>query len=200
MARATSARWSRRGTDAGRDQLDFLRQRAPEHLDLERRTDEPAQPARDGEFRNPPDLRSDIRHGADAREVRRVETREHRHSQHERHGTAERARGFLCRPLRGPHHGRATARVHREHPHVELHRGLDGFGDGGRDVVKLEVEKDLASRRANPPHNIRPFRGEKFLADLERADRRREFGRELERRASVRHVQRDDDGIVHRRD
>ena len=56
--------------------------------------------------------------------------------------------------------------------HLDAQSGcLDGrFGDRVGNVVKFQVEKNLAAEMLNQTHRLRPGMGKELLADLEHAD------------------------------
>ena len=64
-----------------------------------------------------------------------------------------------------------TARsMNVEHFDAQAGRFDGRFGDGVGNIVKLEIEKNLAAEFLNQPHRLRPGMGEQLLADLEHAD------------------------------
>src|ERR1039457_5232802 len=87
--------------------------------------------------------------------------------------------------------------MNREHLHVESRGRGDGSGDGVRDVVKFEVQKNGRARVAHAADDVRPGAGEKFAADFECADGRRDFMGELQSLFRRWQVERGDDRISH---
>ena len=108
-------------------------------------------------------------------------------------GAALRRRGVGDRLARGGEHRAAAGGVNVQHPDAEPRRRGASLRDGVRDVVELEIEKDVEAALDHPAHGLGPGDDEELLADLERARRRIEPVGERQRVHRVGEVERDDD-------
>jgi len=79
-----------------------------------------------------------------------------------RKNTAIWTSGVYCRL----HHHEPTGRVHRRKANTHRCNVPHRPGDGVWNVVKLEIEKHIASGIAKPLHDVRTRRGEELAANL----------------------------------
>lgn len=90
-------------------------------------------------------------------------------------------------------HLTAATQVHRQHLHAEIAGCTDCFRDRVRNVVQLQVEKNLCAGREDAAHYLRSAGGVKLQPNFEKGDIAAELLDELQRFTRGRHVERHDD-------
>ena len=185
MIRAWSSLLAAGGPDAGRDQLETGAERRAQRRRFDRRADHAVEPALRGESREPaapaaaaPSCTPVSRRSASTRLVSTVTAI----SSGARPCSSRRPSAH--RVARGLEHRAAAAGVHVQHPDAEPRRRGAGLGDGVRNVVELEIEKDAKAALDHPAHGLRTGDDEHLLADLERAGAPDRAGRPAPARAS----------------
>lgn len=78
----------------------------------------------------------------------------------------------------GGQHLASAGGVQREHADRERGEGLDGFGDGVRDVVELQIEENVEALVGDSAHVVGTVGGEHLEADLHPADGAAELAKE----------------------
>lgn len=106
-------------------------------------------------------------------------------------------RCFLRGPFSRSHHLQSSARMNREHLHIQVHSGRYRFPHRIWNIMKFKIKKYGRARTPNPAHNFRPCRREQFAPDLYRAHDVRQLAGEFNRFLRRREVQSHDDWIVH---
>lgn len=115
------------------------------------------------------------------------------------HADAKQHRFGRDRGASGGEHRPAPGEVNGQHLDPEPRRRPDRAGDGGRDIVKFQIEKnprltlDLRFR-----DNVRPAGGEKLEPELEKADPAAESANQFQCGRLVRHVDGGDNSIFRR--
>src|SRR3970040_1892149 len=107
---------------------------------------------------------------ADALKVVLIQTGQYRDREHDRP-----AQFFLTADAldffdRRAHHLQTAGSVNVEHFDAEPRCFDGGFSDGVGNVMKFEIEKDLAAELLDQLYRLGPGMGEKLLADLEHAE------------------------------
>jgi len=125
-----------------------------------------------------------------------VEARQRGDADEERPRAAGLCRRRRHRVPRGLQHCAATGGVHVHHPDAESRRSGARTRDGIRNVVELEVEKDVEAAIDHPAHRLGTPGDEQFLAHLQSAIVRIEALGESERMHRIREIERDDDARV----
>ena len=116
-----------------------------------------------------------------------------------RHGDEQRARAV--RPgqslERGTHHGLRAGSVEVDDIHIQRRERGHRLFDRVRDVVQLEVEKDLVAARADLAHDVRPFGIKQLHADLHKRLLVLKTVEKRERLFPAVKIQRDDNVLTH---
>ena len=79
----------------------------------------------------------------------------------------------------------------RHHPHAEPGRRFHGAGDGVRDIVEFQIEKNPVALIDETPYQGRTLSGEELAAHLESADAPAQPGRHFDGLDGVVDVERD---------
>ena len=82
----------------------------------------------------------------------------------------------------------AASGVHREDGSAKRIGGTNRAGDGGRDIVQLEIEKDLESAIQDHPDGGRPAGREELEADLDQTHPAFDLVQQSAARLEVGHV------------
>ena len=76
---------------------------------------------------------------------------------------------MICPGLdRGANHFRSAAQVKRQHLHAQLDRRFNRAGDGIRDIVQFEIEKNFRAGSRNFAHDRGTGSGVKLQSDFEK--------------------------------
>ena len=127
---------------------------------FERRTDQATQARIDSEFSKALDLCFHVLCvDSDFSQVVLHQTGENRHAKNQGSGMRKLSGSFMRSSLGGFHHGGAAARMNREHLHIEACRRGNSFGDGVRNIMKFQVQKNRGARAADLSDDVRARAG-----------------------------------------
>lgn len=93
-------------------------------------------------------------------------------------------------------HLAAAAQMQRQHLHAEFAGRGHRLGHRVRNVVQLEVEKNIRACREDVPHNFRAGRGVELESDFEKRNLSAKLVHEIERVAGRRHIECNDDPLA----
>jgi hypothetical protein len=144
------------GPNARSDQLEARPERRPKRGSFLRRAHDAVETAVRGEAREAQHLSRRVVGDAGGLEIVIVEAREHGHGNQQRGRRCTGLRRFVDRVTRGGQHRGAARRVDIHHPDAEPGRRGTRAGDGIRNVVKLEIEKDAEATGDHRAHRLVP--------------------------------------------